>query len=124
MTEILIDQKVFIYLLQRKKNKLFKHLQSIGLDFAILSFQWLVCLLSSNMNQNIAETIWDFLFLEGTVTIFRAILAILNILEPLLLRLTEFNEFYITLDTKPRELITDEKIFIKHMNKFSGIKQQ
>lgn len=42
MTDVLIDQKVFITLVQRKKKKLFKHLQSIGLDFALVSFQWLV----------------------------------------------------------------------------------
>lgn len=42
MTEILVDQRVFIQILQKKKTKLFKHLQNLGLDFAIISFQWLV----------------------------------------------------------------------------------
>lgn len=97
MTEILIDQKVFLFLLQKKKGKLYKHLKKFGLDFALISFQWFVCLLTSNLQLDIAESIWDFLFLEGTVSIFRAALAILNLLEADLLKQTEFNELYIIL---------------------------
>lgn len=124
MTEILVDQKVFLHILQKKKAKLYKHLQNIGLDFAIISFQWLVCLLSANLEKCISETIWDFLFLEGSVTIFRAILAILSILEADLLQQTEFNELYTILDTNPKEVIKDPEMFIKHMSKFTGIKQK
>jgi len=42
MTEILVDQKVFMMLLQKKHKKLFKHLKAHGLDFALISFQWFV----------------------------------------------------------------------------------
>lgn len=124
MTDILIDQKVLIYIVQKKKNKIFKHLKNMGLDFAILSFQWLVWLLASNMAQNISELIWDFLFLEGTVALFKAILAILSIMEQLLLKHHDFNDLYVILDTKPQSEILNERIFIKHMAKFSSIKQK
>jgi len=123
MTEILVDQKVFLQILQKKKPKLYKHLQSLGLDFAIISFQWLVWLLASNMSQVISETIWDFLFLEGSVSIFRAFLAILNILEAEIMKQTEFNELYVLLDTRPKEIITNQEEFIKQMSKFWGLKQ-
>ena len=92
MTEVLVDQKVFILLIQKYKTKLFKHLKKTGLDFALISFQWFVCLLSANLPKKVAEAIWDFMFLEGTVSIFRAALAILNILEPELLKIKEFND--------------------------------
>ena len=62
MTDVLIDQKVFINLIHKKKKKLFKHLQKIGMDFALVSFQWLVCLLSSSLKQDVAEAIWDLVF--------------------------------------------------------------
>lgn len=90
----------------------------------MISFQWMVCLLASNLQQIISETIWDFLFLEGSVAIFRAILAILNILEPELLQMNEFNDLYVALDSLPREKIKDPEIFIKHMHKYSGLKQK
>ena len=122
MTEILIDQKVFIHLVQKYKKKLFKHLQKSGLDFALISFQWFVCLLSSNLDRVISESIWDLMFCEGTVAIFRASLAILNILESDLLKQDEFNELYVIMDTQPKHIIKSPDLIIKHINKFSNIK--
>lgn len=61
--------------------------------------------------------------MEGSVSIFRGILAILNILENELLQQTEFNELYALLDSKPKEIITNPAFFIKHMNKFTGLRQ-
>lgn len=122
MTEVLIDQRVFIALIQKYKSKLFKHLQKIGLDFALISFQWFVWLLSSNLDREVSESIWDLLFLEGTVNIFRAALAILNILEHDLMKLTEFNDMYVMLDTSPKEIIKTPDIIIKNMSKFMQIK--
>lgn len=124
MTEILVDQKVFIQIFKKRKPKLFKHLQNAGLDFAIISFQWLVCLLSANLQKEISETIWDFMFLEGTVSIFKSILAILSMIEPQILQETEFNEIYVILDSKVKEWITSPDLFIKHMNKFGGIEEK
>jgi hypothetical protein len=121
MTEILVDQKVFIQIFKKRKPKLFKHLQNVELDFAIISFQWLVCLLSANLEKEISETIWDFMFLEGSVSIFKAILAILTIVEPQILQETEFNEIYTIFDTKVKEWITSPDVLIKCMNKFGNI---
>lgn len=122
MTEILIDQKVFISLIQKKKKKLFKHLKKIGLDFALISFQWFVWLLSSNLVREVAESVWDLMFWEGTVVIFRAALAILNILEPELMKQTEFNDMYLVLDSKPKQMIDNPELLIKHISKYQNIK--
>lgn len=122
MTEILIDQKIIIQILQKKKIKLFKHLQHIGLDFAIISFQWLIWLLSANLTKSVAESIWDFLFLEGSVTIFRGIIAILNILEEEILKQEDFNDLYQILDNGPKQTISNPEVIIKQMSKFRYIK--
>ena len=122
MTEILIDQKIIIQILQKKKLKLFKHLQHIGLDFAIISFQWLICLLSANLTKCVAESIWDFLFLEGSVTIFRGIIAILNILEEEILKQEDFNDLYQILDNGPKQSIINPEIIVKQMSKCRYIK--
>lgn len=79
--------------------------------------------MAPNMPQSIAEVIWDFLFLEGNVAIFRAILATFSILEPYLMELNEFNDLYQILNTITEELLENESNFIKHMFKFSNIKQ-
>jgi len=98
MTEILVDQKVFLKLFRKKKPKLFKHFKNMEIDFGLVCFPWLVCLLTSNLNKIIAETVFDFIFLEGSVTIFRAMFAILNILEPYILREDDFTEISSILD--------------------------
>ena len=61
------------------------------------------------------------MFLEGSVAIFRAALAILNILEQELLKLSQFSELYSMLDTEPLKMITSPDIIIKHMNKFLSV---
>ena len=121
MTEILIDQKVFTSLVQKHKKRLYRHIHKSGLDFALISFQWFVCLLSSNLSKEISETIWDFMFLEGSVAIFRGALAILSILEQTLLKVNQFTELYSVLDTEPLKSITSPDIMIKHMSKFMNV---
>jgi hypothetical protein len=66
----------------------------------------------------VAETIWDLVFLEGRQTVFQAALAVVNIIEPELMKLQDFNDLYIMLDSKPKELVISPDMIIKHMNKF------
>ncbi|CAI2379223.1 unnamed protein product [Moneuplotes crassus] len=122
MTEILVDQKVLMMLIQKKQKKLFKHLKSHGVDFPIITFQWFVCCLSCTLDQEVAETVWDLLFLQGTSAIFWASLAILDIMSPDLLKQTEFNDMYTTMDTKPKEMINEPEIMLKHYQKFMRVK--
>ena len=79
----------------------------------------MMIIVSSNMKQTISELIWDFMFLEGIVAIFKSFLAIMSILEHQLLQKDEFNELYVILDTQPNEVIQNESLFLKHFNKFS-----
>ena len=122
MTEILVDQKVFIQLFKKKKSKLYQHLKNNDVDIGLVWFPWFVCLLTENLNPLICETVYDFLFLEGNVAIFRAMFAIFNILEPYILKNEEFSEIYKIFEVEIKELITEPEIFIKQMSKFSSLK--
>jgi hypothetical protein len=42
MIDVLVDQKVFVHLLQKTKPKIFLHLQQNGIDVAIVLFQWFI----------------------------------------------------------------------------------
>ena len=123
MIEVIVDQKVFIYLLQRRKPFLFKHLNNLGMDFAIILFQWIIWVFSSQLNRIATETIWDFLMLEGTVTIFRAAFAILSILEEELLECNEFWDIYTVLNSRPWEAADNAYVLITHLKKFTDIEQ-
>lgn len=122
MTEILVDQRVFTKIFKKRKNKLYKHFKNIELDLGLVCFPWLVCLLASNLEKQISEVIFDFIFLEGNIAIFKAMFAIMNILEPHLLRAEDFQQANEILEYKIRELITDPEVMIKHMGKFSSLK--
>lgn len=122
MTEILVDQKALMVLIQKKQNKLFKHLKSNGLDFALITFQWFVWCLSWTVIQEVAETVWDLLFLQGSTAIFRASLAILDIMSHDLLKQVDFKDMYTIMENKPKEMITEPEILIKHFQKYMKIK--
>ena len=96
-------------------------MQKSGLDFALISFQWFVCLLSSSLLKEVVEIVWDLMFLEGTVVIFRASLAILSILEHDLLKQDQFCDIYEILDTQPKLLVKTPNIIIKQMGKYMNI---
>ncbi|CAI2382423.1 unnamed protein product [Moneuplotes crassus] len=122
MTEVLVDQKVLVVLIQKKLKKLFNHLKANGVDFPLITFQWFVCLLSCTVEQEIAETIWDLIFLHGSSAIFWASLAILEIMSSELMKHTDFSEMYITMETRTKEVIKDPEMILKHYQKFMKIK--
>lgn len=121
MIEVLVDQKVFAHILNEEKPILFEHLRSLGLDVALVLFQWFICLFASQFNQEVTEAIWDLLFLEGTVTIFRAAIAILDIMEEEILGNTEFMDIYPLLNSKPFEIVNSPSVLFKNMKKFIEI---
>jgi hypothetical protein len=61
--------------------------------------------------------------LEGTVSIFRAAFAVLNILEKELLECQEFSEVYTVLNCQPFEVVNNPYIIILHIKKFMHIKE-
>lgn len=121
MVEVIVDQNVFVHLLQQRKPRLFTHLQSMGLDVAMILFQWFIWIFSSQLKQAATETIWDFLLIEGTVTIFRAAFAILSILEEEIMDCTEFADIYTVLNSQPWETIDSPYTIITHMKKYLDI---
>ncbi|CAI2384326.1 unnamed protein product [Moneuplotes crassus] len=124
MIEVLVDQKVFVHLLQELMPTLYEHLQNLGLDVALVLFQWFICLFASQFNQQVTEAIWDLIFLEGSVAVFRSSLAILSIMEEDILDASEFSEIYPILNTKPFEVINEPSVLMKSIKKFITLKHE
>ena len=55
MVEVLVDQKVFIHLLQKRKPKLYEHLQETGLDVAMVLLQWFLCIFTTQLTREATE---------------------------------------------------------------------
>jgi hypothetical protein len=65
--------------------KLHAHFTKIQLTPEILVAQWFITLFSYTVSISRTMLIWDYIFLEGWAGIFRVVLSILKILEPLIL---------------------------------------
>ncbi|CAI2381864.1 unnamed protein product [Moneuplotes crassus] len=121
MVEVLVDQKVFVHLLQEKKPELYAHLQNLGLDVALVLFQWFICLFGSQFNREVTEAIWDLILLEKSVAVFKSSLAIFDIMEEEILNSSDFSDIYPLLNEKPFEIVNQASVIMKSLKKFVDI---
>ena len=105
MVGALIDQKIFYRFFQSSLPDLCQHLEEVGFDPSLLAFQWLVCFLSYNLDQEISDRVWDLFFLKGPKIIFRISLALLHLMKKDLMRSKDFGEIFETLESNPRKMI-------------------
>lgn len=90
MIGIMIDQKVFSSLVKAIDPQLCNYLKQINLDPSLVSLQWFICLFSNNLQPDVSDIIWDYLFLSRSKTLFKAGIAIMLLIEKNLLKCSEF----------------------------------
>ncbi len=112
MVGALIDQRIFYQLFKQNIPDLCDHLEEAGFDPSLLAFQWLVCVLSYNLPQDVSDRVWDLFFLKGPKIIFRISLALLHLMKRDLMKSKDFAEIFETLESYPRRLI-DVKTLIQ-----------
>lgn len=107
------DQRVLIDLVDELLPRLSAHVQDLGVDLPAVTFAWFLSLytdclpvevslypfscLCSNAEAEILQTlfrVWDLLFVEGSIVLFRVALAILIINEDRLLAADSAGGFY------------------------------
>ena len=64
MLEVIIDQKVLMHLLHKRKPKFLRKYFDVEVELIMRSFQWFICLFCLNFKKEIVMAIWDFLFLS------------------------------------------------------------
>lgn len=95
MSGVLIDMKIFDYLISKKLPKLSMHIQEMGLDSSLFSVQWFICMFAYSLQRNVVITIWDHFIVEGSSVIFKVGLAILTLVQDRLLEVKEFRKVYV-----------------------------
>ncbi len=81
---MITDSVILITFLQKYLPDLFKFLfidNNFGSSFSNFMHKWFVSLFVQNFPENFSMLIWDFLFLEGNIIIFKSALAVLKILR-------------------------------------------
>ncbi|PRP76044.1 hypothetical protein PROFUN_01760 [Planoprotostelium fungivorum] len=97
MIGLLVDQRVFKYLLCIKLPQLCTHFSSSKLDIEPIIVSWFLSLYTVVFEiQESSRVIEQFLF-EGDVTLFRIALAIFKLNEKNLLRLNDFTDLFVYL---------------------------
>ena len=90
MIGILVDQKIFQRLLRNTLPSVWTLFKKFSIDPSLVSMQWFICWFSQNIQADVADEIWDRLFLQGSKVFFKAGLSMLALLEKDISKCKEF----------------------------------
>merc|ERR1719516_105444 len=103
-----VDQEVFNELVCEKLPNLAIHLENHGVDPALFSLNWFLCLFVDTLPVSTYLHIWEAFLFEGSKVLFRYSLAILKMVEEKLLRQNDYMSLFSTFKTEA-ESLTDVK---------------
>ena len=97
----LIEQLLFQFL-----PELFNFIQNNCFEIHItnLLYKWLLSLFIEDFPENLSLNIWDALFLNGDITLFKASLCVLKLLKPEIMKVESVEELISLFDKKINEM--------------------
>jgi len=110
LSGILIDQRVFGALLNCANPELKLHLETLGIDASMFCVKWLGCLFANTLSKEVVLRVWDVFMVQGSELLFRAGLALLQIMSEELLAAKTFEKAIHILSTRPGALTNAELI--------------
>lgn len=118
MTGVIVDEKILHEMIEVVLPEVAQKLKEIELDTSIFSIPWLVCLFTSTkLNEKIIFVIWDHLFIEGSVALLKAALAILKSLRKELAKANNLVDAVKIIEENTKN-IDNPKDFNQKMNSF------
>ncbi|SPO24649.1 uncharacterized protein UTRI_01615_B [Ustilago trichophora] len=88
------DQRVLIELVSEHMPRLHAHISELGVDLPAITFAWFLSLYTDCLPVETLFRVWDVMFVEGMVILFRVAMAILKLYEAELLATTSASSFY------------------------------
>lgn len=88
------DQRVLIELVSEHMPRLHEHITELGVDLPAITFAWFLSLYTDCLPVETLFRVWDVMFVEGMVILFRVAMAILKLYESELLATTSASSFY------------------------------
>lgn len=99
LTGMITDCVIMINMLQKYLPDLYKFLtQEHSLEASVNNFihKWFISLFTQNFSEEFSLVIWDYLFLEGNIVMFKAGLAVFKILKTQIMLQRSFGKIYIS----------------------------
>ena len=88
------DQKILTQLVRAGMPKLSTHMEQLGVELPAVTFSWFLSLFTACLPIQTVFRVWDMLFLEGNVILFRVAFAILSLKSKALLDTPTAASFY------------------------------
>ncbi|KAJ8679777.1 hypothetical protein QAD02_015564 [Eretmocerus hayati] len=92
MRGLLIDIDVLAELVKMKLPRVYNHVTSMGLPWAVITTKWFICLFAEVLPTETTLRMWDCLFYEGSKIVFRVALTLIKRNEDNLLACKDFTE--------------------------------
>jgi hypothetical protein len=115
-----IDQEVFGELIASKMPKISSKLDSLDIQLSALTIQWFLCMFTNTLPFELVLRLWDCIFLEGAIVLFRASLAILHLLEKEIISSDSFECIFETLINFLSEKCWNINDFMKTCFRYTG----
>ena len=98
---IIIDNNILFDTLKDLDKELMAHFTKYQFELLIknILYKWLICLFSQNIKDELLFLIWDIFFIEGTPTLFKTIIIILEKNKEKLLQITQIDKLVDLFDT-------------------------
>ncbi|ETO30075.1 hypothetical protein RFI_07045 [Reticulomyxa filosa] len=109
---VIIDEYVFSDLIEFKLPLLHQHLCCLQFNLSTVTVDWFLCLFVTTLPCETTLRVWDVMFAEGPVVIFKAALSILQLRQSSILKAQHLEDFMAALRDECAPL-TDPDLFIK-----------
>ncbi|CAG9332208.1 unnamed protein product [Blepharisma stoltei] len=116
MSGVLVDQRVYDYLLRKKMPRLFQHLLNLEIDATIYTVKWFICMFGFSFPKKVVLRIWDHFFVKGDTFIFKVALGLMWGSRNQILNLHEFTEVLGFIESKTKHC-TDRKVMLRYASK-------
>ena len=116
MTGVLIDQKVFDYLLRTRLPRVARLFDNLEINSSLLTVQWFTCVFANTFSPEVIARLWDELFIHGHSIVYKISLGIFWISQSEVLHKSELTQICTCID-KSCKNITDIESFISIINK-------
>ena len=104
------DTKVLKVLLAQHNPPVANHLNQLRVDVTICSLEWFLCLYVNTLPIETCLRVWDCLFTEGDVILFRVALALFKLYEKDILAITEMGPMFMYLQKMGQGLLDAETL--------------
>ncbi|KAK0549527.1 hypothetical protein OC845_003065 [Tilletia horrida] len=105
------DQRVLVELVEEHMPKLAGHMREIGVDLPAVTFAWFLSLYTDCLPVETLFRVWDILFIDGMVVLFRIAMAILLLSEKELLATSGPAAFYGHMHSLTSRMFSVDRLF-------------